>query len=104
MLKETVAVTVLVVMGKVVDADPAGTVTLAGTVAAALALESVTTAPPAGAIPVSVTVPVEEAPPFTVAGLRVSEDAAGGAMARGAAAVAPPPVAEILAVVDAATP
>ena len=39
---------------------PAGTVTVLGTLAApVLLLESVTTAPPAGACPVSVTVPVE---------------------------------------------
>jgi hypothetical protein len=46
-------------------------VTLAGTVAAALSLNSVTTAPPAGAALPSVTVPVEPLPPISVAGLRV---------------------------------
>ena len=57
---------------------PAGTVTLPGTVAAAgVPLCSVTTAPPAGAAPVSVTVPVEEAPPTTVAGFRLTEDSPG---------------------------
>ena len=52
----------------------AATVTLAGTWAAVvLLLESVTTAPPAGAGPLNVTVPVEEIPPITELGLRVIE-------------------------------
>ena len=42
---------------KVAVEDPAETVTLASTVAAALLLESETTAPPVGAAAVSVTVP-----------------------------------------------
>ncbi len=48
---------------------PAATVTLAGTVATAvLLLDSVTTAPPDGAGPLSVTVPCDEVPPVTVVG------------------------------------
>ena len=39
----------VVVTAKVAEVAPARTVTLAGTAAAALLLESVTTAPPAGA-------------------------------------------------------
>ena len=67
--------TALVVTVKVALVVPAATVTLAGTVATAmLLLESVTVAPPAGAPPVNVTVPVEELPPVTVAGLRATED------------------------------
>jgi hypothetical protein len=54
---------------------PARTVTLAGTVAAAvLLLERVTTAPPVGAALLRVTVPLELFPPTTVVGLRETED------------------------------
>src|SRR3954449_4491118 len=56
---------------------PAGTVTLAGTVAAAvLLLASVTTSPPLGAGPLRVTVPWEAFPPVTLAGLRLTPDTA----------------------------
>src|SRR5438094_10025375 len=59
---------------------PAGTVTLAGTVAApVLLLDKLTTAPPLGAGPLSVTVPVEELPPVTLDGLRLREESVGGA-------------------------
>src|SRR5437879_4998738 len=69
------AVTTLVLTVKVALVAPAGTVTLEGTVAAAvLLLESVTCAPPAGAGPLSVTVPVEEFPPATLVGFSASEE------------------------------
>jgi hypothetical protein len=69
------AVTELVVIVNVAVLTPAATVTLAGTCATAgLLPERVTSAPPAGAIPVNVTVPVEFAPPTTVAGLSASEE------------------------------
>jgi hypothetical protein len=70
-------VTAVVVTVNVAVVAPAGTVTLAGTVADALLLVSVTTVPPEGAGPFSVTVPVEEVPPFTLDGLRVNELSAG---------------------------
>ena len=71
------AATALVFTVKVALVAPARTVTLAGTVAAVLLLESVTWAPPAGAGPFSVTVPVEEVPPVTLAGLRVNDEGIG---------------------------
>ena len=56
----------------------ATTVTLAGTCAAVvLLLDSVTTAPPAAAGPVNVTVTVELAPPGTDAGFSVIEPTTG---------------------------
>jgi hypothetical protein len=57
---------------------PAGTVTLEGTLAAPLLLERAIFAPPAGAGPLKVTVPVEDcAPPITLVGFRVSEETVG---------------------------
>ncbi len=57
---------------------PAATVTLAGVLATVvLLLESVTAAPPAGAAAVNVTLPVDEFPPVTLVGFRVSEERVG---------------------------
>src|SRR5215210_2850257 len=86
-VEDWLLLTLLVETVKVALVDPAGTVTLAGTVAAAvLLLESATDAPPAGAAEVSVTVPVDELPPVTPVGLRLSEESAAGC---GGEAVAP---------------
>ena len=64
-----------VVIVKVALVAPAATVTLAGTCAAVvLLLVSVTVAPPLGATPLNVTVPVDELPPVTLVGLTVIED------------------------------
>src|ERR1700694_1771940 len=59
---------------KVTLVAPAGTITLEGTLAASLWLESVTCAPPAGAGPLSVTVPVEDVPPITLVGFSESDE------------------------------
>ena len=76
---------------KVAVVPPAGTVTPAGTVAAlVLLLDSETSAPPLGAGPVSATVPVEELPPATLVGLRLSEASVGGVTVSEAVRVAPP--------------
>jgi hypothetical protein len=65
--------------GNVALVTPAGTVTLEGTLAAPLLLESRTSAPLAGAGPLIVTVPVEDCtPPITLVGLSVSEARVGG--------------------------
>ena len=78
MVTEVDVVTALVLTVKVTLVLPAGTVTLEGTLAAPLLLESVTCAPPAGAALLSVTVPVEDcAPPVTLVGLNVSEETVG---------------------------
>ena len=60
---------------KVLLVCPAETVTLAGTVATlVLLLARLTTMPPEGAGALNVTLPVEELPPLTEVGLRVSEE------------------------------
>jgi hypothetical protein len=89
MAAEVVAFTIEVVIVNGADLEPAGTRTLAGTVAAALLLDSVTTRPPAAAMPVSVTVPVDNVPALTDAGLRVSVLTAGGLTVRAAVFVTP---------------
>ncbi|HEY3169087.1 MAG TPA: hypothetical protein VGK57_17770 [Candidatus Binatia bacterium] len=72
--------TVVVATLKVVELAPAGTVTLAGTIAfVGLLLVSVTTKPPVGAAFVKVTVPTEFDPPTTVVGLNVNAESAAGA-------------------------
>ena len=74
------AVTALVLTVNVALLAPAATVAVAGTVAAAvLPLIRETTAPPAGAGPLSVTVPVEGDPPVTLVGFNVSEESVGRA-------------------------
>ena len=64
---------------------PAATVTLAGTRATVvLLLESATCAPPAGAGPLNVTVPVDEFPPTTLVGFSVSVESETEAVLLGA--------------------
>ncbi len=68
------ALTALVLTVNVALVAPSATVTLEGTVATEVSLlESATCAPPDGAGPLSVTVPVEEFPPVTLVGLNVRE-------------------------------
>jgi hypothetical protein len=71
--------TIDVLTVKVALALPAGMVTLDGALAAPLLLDSMTCAPPAGAGPLSVTVPVENCkPPMTLVGFSVSEETVTG--------------------------
>jgi hypothetical protein len=76
------AATALVVTGNVALVAPAGTVTLAGTVATAgLLLDRLTAVPPDGAADESVAAPVEGDPPTSVFGFRVIDASElGGAM------------------------
>jgi hypothetical protein len=90
MLAEVDAATALVAMLNVALVAPAGMVTLEGTAAAPLLLDSATCAPPAGAGPSSTTVPVTGVPPATLAWLRLSADTLGGTTVSDAVCVAPP--------------
>ena len=75
---DTVPLTALVEIANVALSDPAGTVTLAGTVTGSVA-DSVTTAPSAGAAPVSLTVPSSRFPPTTLGALNeIAESATVG--------------------------
>jgi hypothetical protein len=65
--------TAAVVMVKVAEVCPAATSTVVGTIAAAALLLRFTLAPPAPAALDSVTVPVEFAPPVTIAGFTETE-------------------------------
>ena len=77
--------TALVVTVNVALVAPAATVTLAGTWAVSvLLLESATCAPPAGAGPLSVTVPVDEFPPTTLVGFSASVESETEAVPLGA--------------------
>ena len=64
----------LLVTVNVAVVEVAATVTLDGTVATdVLPLVKLTTAPPEGAGPFNVTVPVDKLPPVTIGGLRLTE-------------------------------
>src|SRR2546425_6469048 len=105
MVADVGAVTALVLTVNVTLVAPTGTVTLAGTVAAELLLDSETCAPPAGAGPSSVAVPVELLPPVTVVGFTPSEERRTGCgfTVRVAGRVTPLYTAEMVTGVDAAT-
>jgi len=78
MVTDVLLATGLVLTVNVPVVAPPATVTLAGTVAAAvLLLLSVTTVPPVGAGPFSVTVPVDGVPPVTDVGFKLTELEAG---------------------------
>jgi hypothetical protein len=95
--------TALVLTIKVALVSPAATVTLGGVVAKELSSDKVTRAPPAGAGLLRTTVPVEELPPGTLAGLIDRDESTGEPMAREAVRVTPPKVAETVAVVEVPT-
>src|SRR5215469_10625089 len=100
---EAVVATGLVVTVKVAEVAFATTVTLDGTCAAAeLLLDSTTTAPPAGAGPFNLTVPVDVFPPNTDAGLTITDASIEAVTVRLAVWVVPY-VAEIVSDVLLAT-
>ena len=72
------AVTTLVVTGKVTEDWPAGTVAVAGTTATVPLLLSVTITPPEGDGPLNVTRPMTLAPPGTAFDERLSVLRVGG--------------------------
>jgi len=99
--------TLVVLTLKVALVLPAATVTLEGTVATdVLVLVRLTTAPPEGALPLRVTVPVELFPPFTLVGFKVTEErvtAEAAVTVREACSVLLPRVAVITAVLVVVT-
>ena len=111
MVAEVDAVTDTVVTVNVALVAPAGTVTLplTGTLATALLLDRVTSAPPVGAVALNVTVATEELPPTTLVGFSAKPDTvrggggAGGETVSSAVLVTPPKEAEMVAEVDAVT-
>src|SRR5260370_37050933 len=71
--------TTLVLIVNVAPVAPAATVTLVGTLATDVSLLERVTCAPAGATPLNVTVPVEEFPPVTLAGVSENEGKDRGA-------------------------
>src|SRR3989454_628114 len=108
---EVDAVTDAVVTVNVALIAPAGTVTLplTDTLATALLLERVTSAPPVGAVALNVTVATEELPPTTLVGFSPKPDTvrggggAGGETVSRAVLGTPPKEAGMVAEVDAVT-
>jgi len=106
MLTGVDVVTAMVVTVKFALLAPAATVTLAGTLPAALSLESNTCAPPEGAGPLSVTVPVEGDPPVTLIGLSATAESVAepcGATLSEAVLVTPAYIAEMVTEVELVT-
>jgi hypothetical protein len=95
--------TATVVTVAVIVVAPAGTVTVAGTVAAALLEVKATLSPPLGAAALIVTVAVEEVPPTTDVGFSVTAVTPGAFTGRLPLKVAPFAVALIVAVTDVET-
>jgi len=83
---------------------PGAMVAPGGTAAiAALLLETAMPAPPAGAGPLSTTVPIETPPPEMLVGLRLTDDTGGGVTVRMAVRVTPAYIPRIVTSVVAAT-
>src|SRR5438552_526890 len=90
MLTVVDAVTAVVVTVNVAVVEPAATVTLPGTEATdGVSLDRVTPAPPVGAGPLSVTVPVDGLTPVTLVGFSVREATVTGGGGGGGDVVGP---------------
>src|ERR1700681_3059219 len=90
MVAALVVPTALVLTMKVAAVAPAAIVTLAGVVATAvLSLDRLTTAPPVGAAPLNITVPVDDVPPVTPVGFKFRDETvtAGGLTVSAALAI-----------------
>ena len=103
MFAAVVVVTEPVETGKFAELDPAGTVTLAATVAALLLEVRDTVVPPVGATPVIVTVPVDEPPPNTDVGDRLTPSRPGALTVSVVVLVMLPWAADIVAVTEVET-
>ena len=77
MLPTVKTATEFVVTEKFVDVAPAATATELGTLVARLAFDKLIVAPPAGAAPVKLTVPIADCPPITADGFMLKEFNAG---------------------------
>ncbi len=93
----------LVGMLKEVDSTPAGTVTVAGGRAAGLELDRLTTAPPAGACPCSITMPPLVTPPFWRSGTPSRLSSEAGLTVKVCVVASEPIVAVIVTVTGAVT-
>jgi hypothetical protein len=81
MVPDVVLPTAFVEIGNIALSDPAGTVTLAGTVTGSALLANDTRAPPAGAAAVRIAVPFTVFPPTTLDVLsKIFESATAGAV------------------------
>src|SRR6185312_8088788 len=89
MVTDLEALTGCVATLKLAVLAPTGTVTDAGTVTELSSLDNDTVAPPAGAAPLRTTDPVDEVPPATLAGWKVTRVGAMTVFDEGAKATGP---------------
>jgi len=99
-----VDVTDFVVIVKVTEFMPGGTVTVPGSVAVEELLCNVTTVPPDPACPVKVIVPVEELPPLTDVGFKLKVESTASVIVNVAVGDFPLRLAVMTDVVDELTP
>jgi hypothetical protein len=90
------------VAAKFAVSAPSGTVTVAGTIRPGLLLTSATVTPPAGAIPVNVTLPTVDAPPFNIVDIERVEST-GAAIVTVLVMVVPFAVAVVVTTVSVST-